>query len=135
MTITNNGDGPMPTAYGIHPYVTVPEESKFSLQTNIDGFDPKTTDWSEEFDKALKNSGEVKIRVLEKDDNPAREVTIISNPEQFQVLYVWSLPSKDFFCVEPWTRPDNALNNPDQSLWVQPGESVSLPIYIVAKVG
>lgn len=133
MKITNNGTEPMPTAYGTHPYLAYPDSSKPTLQTNISGLNPTEIDWSEEFDRPFANPGQVNIQVPNDDNNSPREVSVISNPTDFQTFYVWSLPGKNFVCGEPWTRPNNALNNPNQALMIQPGESVSLPITISAK--
>ena len=127
----------MPTAYGTHPYFAVNEESKKDFGINgvsMERFNPQTANWAEELDIAVENPGVVTIRIPEKNDIPGREIAITSDPEKFQSLYVWSLPGKNFVCIEPWTRPENALNKPDQTLWVPPEKSVSLPISISAKI-
>lgn len=122
MTIKNTGDKPMPTAYGIHPYFEIPDGEKASIITNIKGFDPEKTDWTKEFDQSFENPGLVKVNL------PEKEIKIESDPHTFTNFYVWLLPGKDFVCIEPWTRKDNALNDPSQSLWIKPGESQHFPI-------
>jgi galactose mutarotase-like enzyme len=34
---------------------------------------------------------------------------------------IWTLPGKDFVCLEPWTAPANALNSGESLLIVPPG--------------
>jgi len=128
MTIKNTGDKPMPTAYGTHPYFEILQEEKQRLITNIGNFNPNEVNWMEEFDKPFINPGLIRIQMLEK------EITIESDPNIFKFARIWHQAGKDFICIEPWTRDNFALNNPKQSLWIKPSESITLPITICVKI-
>jgi galactose mutarotase-like enzyme len=128
LTVNNTGDKPMPTAYGIHPYFEIPQEEKLRLITNIVSFKPKEINWIEEFDRPFINPGLIRVQM------PRKEITIESDPNIFKFTRIWHQRGKNFICIEPWTRDEFALNNPKQSLWIKPNESVTLSIIIYAKI-
>ena len=128
LTVKNTGDKPMPTAYGTHPYFEIPQEEKQRLITNIRNFNPSEINWMGEFDKPFLNPGLIKIRM------PRKEIAIESAPNVFRFARSWHEAGKDFICVEPWTRGNFALNNPNQSLWIKPFESITLSITISVKI-
>jgi galactose mutarotase-like enzyme len=45
---------------------------------------------------------------------------------------VWTLATRDFVCLEPWTCPGNALNTGDRLLVLAPLEARSLWLEITA---
>jgi galactose mutarotase-like enzyme len=128
LNVKNKCDKPMPTAYGIHPYFEILREEKQRLLTNIVGFNPQEINWSEEFDKPFTNPGLVKVHM------PGREITIESEPDIFTIARIWHQPKKDFICIEPWTRDNFALDNPNQSLWIKPNECITLSVIICVKI-
>jgi len=128
MTVTNMGDRPMPAAYGIHPYFKITQPEKLLMAANIAGFNPGEIDWMAEFDKSFPNPGRIQVRM------PGRDVTIENDPALFRFVRIWHLAGKDFICVEPWTRDNYALDNPAQSLWVKPQQSVNFSVAIRAGI-
>ncbi|MCI0573314.1 MAG: hypothetical protein L0Y66_21415, partial [Myxococcaceae bacterium] len=44
----------------------------------------------------------------------------------YRTLVVWTLPGKDFVCVEPWTAPAGALRSGEGLRHVAPGERTVL---------
>jgi len=128
LTVRNTGDEPMPTAYGMHPYFEIPQEAKRRLITNIRGFNPQEINWMEEFDNPFINPGLVVVQMSRK------EITIESDPNIFKFVRIWHQAGKNFICIEPWTRDNFALCDPNQSLWIKPNESVTLSITIHAKI-
>lgn len=128
LTVTNTGGKPMPTTYGTHPYFEIEAAEKENLITNIESFKPKEINWMEEFDKPFINSGSIKIQMHSK------EITIESDPNIFKFARVWHQATKNFICIEPWTRDNFALDNPNQSLWIKSDESITLSIFIHVKI-
>jgi galactose mutarotase-like enzyme len=128
MIITNNSRERMPTAYGTHPYFKIPQTDKALLRANIPGFNPETTDWLKPFDASFANPGLINIKM------PGKEITLDSNADIFHYARIWHLPGTDFICIEPWTRDVFALDNPEQSLWIQPQESMLFQIVLSAKI-
>jgi galactose mutarotase-like enzyme len=128
LTVKNTSDKPMPTAYGTHPYFEIPQEEKQRLITNIRNFNPSEINWMGEFDKPFLNPGLIKIQM------PRKEIAIESDLNVFRFARIWHQAGKDFICIEPWTRDNFALNNPNQSLWIKPSESITLSITMCVKI-
>ena len=128
ITVKNTDDKAMPTAYGTHPYFEIPQEEKQRLITNIMSFHPKEINWMQEFDRPFLNPGLIKVQM------PRKEITMESDPNIFKFTRIWHRGGENFICIEPWTRDEFALNNPKQSLWIKPNESITLSITIHAKI-
>jgi galactose mutarotase-like enzyme len=128
MNVTNTGDRPMPTAYGIHPYFKIPQAEKQLVVTNIAGFLPGEIDWTAEFDKSFPNPGLIQVWM------PGKDLTIKNAPALFRFIRVWHLAGKDFICLEPWTLDNFALDDPAQSLWIEPYQSVNFSVAIRAGI-
>lgn len=133
LEIYNPGEKGLPTAYGAHPYFKIADNLKPNIRTDIKGFDPASVNWVEEYDKAFPTEFHaVEVEIPANEGSLARRLRISATPDLFQVLYIWSLPGKDFLCIEPWSRLDNALNDPKQTVFIQPGHSLTLPMAITA---
>jgi galactose mutarotase-like enzyme len=128
LMVKNMNDLPMPTAYGIHPYFKIPREEKPNLTTDIGGFNPREINWLVEFDKPFNNPGNIRVQI------PGKELLLESDPAIFKFVRIWHLAEKDFICIEPWTRDNSAINDPNQSLWVGPHELINLSVAIGAKI-
>ena len=48
----------------------------------------------------------------------------------FHRWVIWTLPGRDFVCLEPWTAPGNALNTGEGLTVLGPGESRKLALSI-----
>ncbi len=77
----------------------------------------------------LLDHGRSDASLLEEDGS--RRVHIEGSPE-YQRWVVWTLPGKDFVCLEPWTTPANAMNDGDGLLVLAPGEHRELFVSISA---
>ena len=128
LAVKNTGDSPMPTAYGTHPYFKILQDNKHKLITNFEGFHPQEINWLEEFDKPFPNPGLINVQM------PRKEIKIESDPDIFKFARIWHQAGKDFICIEPWTRDAFALDDPDQSFWIRPGESTTFSLTISAKI-
>src|SRR5687768_11718362 len=125
LTITNPSDSKvLSIAPGLHPYFAIDTTKKHLLQTNIPGFDPKTYDWNTPL--YLKAQPEVEII------HPENGKIYLKLSSQWKALVVWSEPSGDYICVEPWVGEVNALLNPSERLEVQPGQTETLIFSIEA---
>jgi galactose mutarotase-like enzyme len=58
-----------------------------------------------------------------------RNVRLIYS-EEFRYIVLWSVKGKPFVCVEPWTALNEALNNKEGLLMVEPGEKLDLALHI-----
>jgi galactose mutarotase-like enzyme len=42
----------------------------------------------------------------------------------FSTLVFWTVKGKDYYCLEPWTAPRNALNTGEDLIYLDPGASM-----------
>lgn len=122
LQVTNNSAEPMPIAPGFHPYFQVPIEKREEVKTNIPGFNPAEFDWNSSPD--FPRQASVLLQV------PGSGEVSIKSSEEFQKLVVWSEPDRPYLCVEPRTREDGAILDPEERIEVQPGKNVNLWIEI-----
>jgi galactose mutarotase-like enzyme len=111
----NHGDTPMPLHPGLHPYFFVPDATKEQVRLDTDATRALDNRTGREVPVTLPielAGREVDLFLL---DHHPREtilhrpgmpgVRIAFGPEQ-SLLVVWTLPGRDFVCIEPWrTRP------------------------------
>jgi galactose mutarotase-like enzyme len=116
----NRGSVPMPMHPGLHPYFFVPDASKSAVRVD--------TDATRAIDNRTGQEGPVPSPI----DLAGREVdlflldhrprhTVLHRPglpavrigfgTDQAVLVVWTLPGRDFVCVEPWRARPGALSD------------------------
>ncbi len=112
LKVLNLGRIPMPISPGLHPYWSVPHESKKDLRIEgITGFDAAGIDWSERPpDTAFAYAGKTEVI------SPDRRISIqdiTPGKEQVRHIVVWSQKTDqddfDFVCVEPICGYNNAF--------------------------
>jgi galactose mutarotase-like enzyme len=128
--IANRDDVPLPFAFGLHPYFFVPaqDKAKVSIPTRAtrawDKLAARMVDVTEPIDVA---AGEVDLHLEDHGSSEAALVLadgariVVRGSEEFQRWVVWTLPGKDFVCLEPWTAAANAINTEERLLVIEPG--------------
>src|SRR5262249_45559658 len=114
----NRGGTPMPAHPGLHPYFYVPERSKAgaAIDTDATRFRDNRTGREGAVTAAIdfdSGAGDLALlnhkprhTVLHRSGLPA--VRIGFGDDQ-AVLVVWTLPGREFICVEPWRSRSGAL--------------------------
>ena len=129
MTVANRSDSAMPFGIGYHPYFRVDDKARARIDTAATrAFDnvSKTVVAFSGFDFT---QGEVDLHLLDHGSNAATlrygdgAGIEVSASSQFDRWVVWTLPGKDFVCLEPWTTPANALNTRDGLIELPAGAS------------
>lgn len=141
---TNRGKTPMPFATGLHPYFFVQNTTKSRLKLDI----PATQytdhitlaeqsysgelDWSApEIDIAFRPLNTQQANVTD----PTRGVALsIDYDEAFTTLVFWAVNGKDYYCLEPWSAPRNALNTGTDLITLAPGASQTLKVTFTAHI-
>jgi galactose mutarotase-like enzyme len=134
----NRGDAPMPVHPGLHPYFAVPDSTKAGVRLDTDAT------------RALDNRTGGEITVTLPIDLAGREVdlflldhrprqTVLHRPgmpgvrigfgDEQTLLVVWTLPGRDFVCVEPWRTRPGALAD-GSAPQISPGTSASSTLSI-----
>ena len=125
----NLGDRPMPIHPGLHPYFRVDQWRRRDARVATRAtraFDNtvgviRTLDGPIEF-----GSGEVDLHLLDHGkaevvlDRPGATSVRLAYDDAAIVVTLWTLPARDFLCVEPWTRQSDALNR-GEALVLPPG--------------
>ena len=116
----NRGDSAMPLRPGLHPYFFVPDATKAGARVDTDATRAYDNAAGREVSVALPialANREVDLFLL---DHPPR-ATILHRPglpgvrigfgDDQEVLVVWTLPGRDFVCLEPWRARPGALDD------------------------
>ncbi|OGI89419.1 hypothetical protein A2911_02530 [Candidatus Nomurabacteria bacterium RIFCSPLOWO2_01_FULL_40_15] len=111
--VENLGDREeLPLSMGLHPYFKVPQDKKGGIKFNFDG-----GKFIEEQVEVWANGKAISIdNPKVKDPNAVMEVVIpglgtlvIDASPEFKKIWIWSMPGKDFVCVEPVMRNKGGL--------------------------
>lgn len=132
--------GPMPMHVGTHPYFFVPRDVK--ARAAVDATASRAWDNAAKREVAFEGfpslgEGEVDLHLLDPRatraalHRPGLRDVHLSWSDALPVLVVWTLPDKDFVCVEPWSAPANALND-GGARWVAEGETAAWSLSISA---
>ncbi len=137
ITVENKSAEPMPYGFGFHPYFLAPlaEKSAAHIETTA------TRAW-DNVEKRERPLGKIQLGGPEQDlhllDHPntssalhlPRGAVAVDGSPQFKRWVIWTLPEKEFICLEPWTCPGNALNTGEGLRTLAPGLSDSLWVEI-----
>lgn len=125
----------MPFSAGFHPYFPVADKSKLQFEipaktaivdqktqtkkpfNNSFDFDVAEIDWC--FDELTGTTAIVT-------DQAAQTKLTLQYDKEYSTLVFWTLKDKDFYCLEPWSAPRNAMNTGNHLLFLAPGETRSL---------
>lgn len=137
---TNLSAEPMPFSSGLHPYFLAPDKSKLRFEipgmqyrdqrTQKKGyftsvFDPTLEEIDVSFDELTGLAATVT-------DAGRRLRMTLSYNSSYGKLVFWTLKGKDFYCLEPWTAPRNALNTGEHLIYLQPGASCEMLVRMTA---
>lgn len=129
---TNLGTEPMPFATGIHPYFMTEDKTQLSFDIPAQEFIakgdtvPSPFDGSFDFDReeidiALMPLSGQSAKVTDRGRN--LELTLTYD-RCYSTLVFWTVKGKNFYCLEPWSAPRNALNTGSHLLIAPPGETI-----------
>ena len=131
-TVENRSATDLPFALGFHPYFHVPDADKARCRILTDAtraFDNVTKtmiDVVSPLDLARK---EVDLHLANHTPHEATlerasgDRIVVAGDAAFGRWVVWTLASKDFVCLEPWTAAANALNTGEDLMTVAAGAS------------
>ncbi|MEM7062704.1 MAG: aldose epimerase [Cyanobacteria bacterium P01_B01_bin.77] len=131
---TNLSDQPMPFSTGTHPYFAVTDKTKlvFDLPSSeykiksgkeVFAFNGQFDFDQEEIDFAFINLTGQTATVKDGDTT-----LTISYDENYSTLVFWTVKGKDFYCLEPWSGPRNAINTGNAIITAAPQETVETVI-------
>lgn len=135
---TNHSAESMPFSTGLHPYFLTSDKTQLKL--DIPGTEyidqrAKTThpfmgefDFNlDEIDVAFKQlSGQSAVA----SDNSRPLQLTLSWDKTYSTFVFWTVKGKEFYCLEPWTAPRNALNTGEQLIFLEPGATLETLVHL-----
>ena len=102
----------MPVAMGLHPYFKVPDAEKRNITFDFPGDDvaeAQAQTWMDGGMIALDNpTAPLRITL------PTIGTLVMNFSKEYEKIWIWSLPGKDFICIEPMMRePGGFVSNPE----------------------
>jgi len=128
---SNHDDRPMPIHPGLHPYFFVESGRKSGARVVTNGTRARDTRSGAVGPLVLPidlSGGEVDLQILDHAgatvglDRPGRPALSLGLDPTQAIVTVWTLPGRDFVCVEPWSRPSDAVNR-GEAVWVAPQQT------------
>lgn len=138
---SNLGNEPMPFASGIHPYFFAPDKNKLSFNLPAQQYVAKGETTPQAFDGQFDfDRDEIDIALMPLSSQVATVTDSARNLEltltydtHYSTLVFWTVKGKDFYCLEPWTSPRNAMNTGENLLRVNPGETMETKVTMRVK--
>ncbi|MEW5847299.1 MAG: hypothetical protein AB2A00_00745 [Myxococcota bacterium] len=118
MLVTNRGSRVMPVSPGWHPYFNCPAKQKGAVKCDAAGFPPEKFVDDVEFDFGITAPANGRARF----EVPGMGKMTLSFSPEMRFLQFWSLPGRDFVCLEPFYGPNNTINT-EKRAEIAPGES------------
>lgn len=139
----NLSSTPMPFSVGFHPYfLTGSDKSQLEFEIpsvqyqdqntkEIHSFDGSFDFNCDEIDVAFKNLTSQSATVI--DPNRSLKLTLDYDPIYSHLVF-WTVKGKDFYCLEPWTAPRNALNTGENLTVLAPKASCMASVKLTANL-
>ncbi len=138
--IKNLSSEPMPFSVGFHPYFLAPDKSQLEFDipsqqyqekgsSEVHSFDGSFDFSSDEIDVAFKQLSAKSTSVTDKSRN--LKMTL-EYDDIFSTLVFWTVKGKDFYCLEPWSGPRNAINTGEHLTVLEPGATQTATIRLTA---
>jgi galactose mutarotase-like enzyme len=137
---TNHSAEAMPFSTGLHPYFWTPDKAQLQFDIPASEYLDQLTHTSHPFTGDFDfSSDEIDVAFLSLSGNsakvtdPERQLQItLSYDDPYSTLVFWTVKGKDFYCLEPWSAPRNALNTGFHLLHVEPGASLETRVRLTA---
>ena len=135
LRVENPGPDALPFGFGVHPYFRVEDKAHASITTAATRAYDNVTREVVPFRGFQLGSGETDLHLL---DHGSSTSTLtcgaggaggrvkVTTSAEFGRWVVWTLPGRDFVCLEPWTSPGDALNTGEGLLTLPAGEARDL---------
>lgn len=137
---TNLSAEPMPFSSGLHPYFLAPD--KTDLRFEIPGMQYRDQNTHKKgyftgvFDSTLDeidvSFDELTGLAASVTDATRKLRLTLSYNSSYGKLVFWTLKGKDFYCLEPWTAPRNALHTGEHLIYLPPGASCEMLVRMTA---
>ncbi|MBE9129920.1 MULTISPECIES: aldose epimerase [unclassified Coleofasciculus] len=128
---TNHSTEVMPFSSGFHPYFSTSDKTQLQFQIPASQYQDQITKTVSPFSGSFDSSrDEIDVAFSEISGNSAsvndtgRSLKLdLTYSDLYSTLVFWTVQGKDYYCLEPWSAPRNALNTGENLTHLSPGES------------
>ncbi|MDE2030957.1 MAG: hypothetical protein KGI58_01710 [Patescibacteria group bacterium] len=124
----------IPVSMGLHPYFKVSNDHKKNIKFNFEGgeyIEDNIDMWSNGKFISIDNPSVLNSTSIMEISIPSLGMLEIKASPEYKKIWIWSLPDKDFICIEPVMRDNGGLvDNPEM---IKPNEILSAQININLK--
>jgi len=102
--LNKEGEKEMPISMGLHPYFKVPSGEKKNIKFNFEGgkyIEEQINSWGNGETIYIDNPKVINIEEVLEIDIPTLGTLIIDISAIYKKIWIWSMPGKDFICIEP----------------------------------
>jgi galactose mutarotase-like enzyme len=136
----NQSAEPMPFSTGLHPYFFTSDKTQLKFEIPASEYQDQITkdvhpfsgtfDFSQnELDLAF---GQIAARCASVTDQGRRFKIVLSYSDLYSTLVFWTVKGKDYYCLEPWSAPRNALNTGEHLIELAPGATYEVSVKLEA---
>lgn len=130
--VENRSDRRLPFSLGFHPYFQVNDKTQLEFDLPAHQFQDQITKeihpfngafediTADEIDVAFRPLSRQSAQVRNRDRN---SILTLTYDNAFSTLVFWTIGGKDYYCLEPWTAPRNALNTGESLITLNPHQS------------
>lgn len=142
--VENRDTQPLPFSLGLHPYFAIADKSHLRLDIPAPTYRDQKTQTVSPYDGPLDYSATELDLAFESPQAAAdgtltagardRDLQVtLSAADPYALWIFWTLAGKDYYCLEPWSGPRNALNTGDRLTTLPPGEVLESTVLISAQ--
>ena len=140
---TNHSSEPMPFSTGLHPYFAASDKTQLKFEIPGDQYYdqrvqetyPFSGDFDFSRDEIDASFQQLSDRSATVTDSSRQLQLKIRWDETYSTVVFWTVKGKDFYCLEPWTAPRNALNTGDHLIQLAPGSSCETLVRLAVTFG
>jgi galactose mutarotase-like enzyme len=137
---TNHSSEPMPFSTGLHPYFFTSDKSQLEFEIPASEYQDQITKEVHPFSGSFDLSrDEIDVAFGQLNDqstsatDTGRQVKItLSYSDLYATVVFWTVKGKDYYCLEPWSAPRNALNTGEHLTELAPGASCEAFVRLIA---
>lgn len=137
---TNLSTEPMPFSTGFHPYFLTVDKNQLKFEIPSQEYQDQITkeihsfnggfDFNrDEIDAAFKQLSGKSATVT---DNARKLKLTLEYDDTYSTLVFWTVKGKDYYCLEPWSGPRNAINTGEHLTVLEPQASHTATVRLTA---
>lgn len=123
--VTNEDENKeLPVAMGLHPYFRVPDAEKMNIKFDFEGGKDIEKDfktWSDGGTTVIDNPKLKDEKAVLRIEIPELGTLIMDVSKEYRKIWIWTLPGKDFICIEPAMRAPGGLERDPEM--IKPGQT------------